>query len=357
MSTLYDLSRQDGLMDNARKWYLCLEENPGDLELLDQFEAWKNADPSHAEAFENIVSFWTHIDNLPEIIELKATGAQIADPTLPPDSAIIDFESKKTPSAGPGNWQKWQKFSIAATVLVIFSAIVTFYTTYLPEGAYRTATGEQKVIHLADGSIVHLNTDSRFDIDFSDDRRKVRLLEGEARFDVAKDAKRPFIVETSRGNVRAVGTSFNIYDNDETVEIIVFEGTVAVNQNDQRLSERVGKSGIGQDALLVTDGERIVAFDHNLSKVRPARQLELSQKDAWRQGKLIFKGQKLSVVIEEMSRYTNKKIVIADDILKDMKMGGVFDINDFDALLYAIEDAFPVKVIRFTPYIAVIVEA
>jgi len=344
-------------MDNARKWYLCLEENPGDLELLDRFEAWKNADPSHAEAFENIVSFWTHIDNLPEIIELKATGAQIADPTLPPDSAIIDFESKKTPSAGPGNWQKWQKFSIAATVLIIFSAVITFYTSYLPEGSYRTATGEQKVIHLADGSIVHLNTDSRFDIDFTDDIRKVRLLEGEARFDVAKDANRPFIVETSRGNVRAVGTSFNIYDNDETVEIIVFEGAVAVNQNDQRLSERIDKSGIDLDALLVTGGERIVAFDHNLSKVRPARQLELSQKDGWCEGKLIFKGQKLAAVVEEMSRYTNKKIVIADDILKDMKMGGVFYINDFDALLYAIEDAFPVKVIRFTPYIAVIVEA
>ncbi|MCF6197340.1 MAG: hypothetical protein L3J50_11625 [Emcibacter sp.] len=109
--------------------------------------------------------------------------------------------------------------------------------------------------------------------------------------------------------------------------------------------------------ILVTDGERIAVFDNNMGVVRTANDLELSQKNAWRNGKLIFRGQKLSDVIQEISRYTNKKIIITDDSLNDMKLGGAFDINDLDALFHAIEDTFPVRIIHFTPFVAVIVEA
>ncbi len=359
MSKIFDISQGDDLMDIARKWYLRLEEDAGDDHLREQFEQWIGQDPAHREAFNAVVDFWSHIDGLPEIQEMRATGTDIFNevPVPPKKAAIVDLRQEKYAKESLKGQRLWRRWAVAAMVLLIFSAGFSFYNSYLPEGTYQTATGEMQIIQLADGSTVYLNTDSKFRTDFTNRARKIELLRGEAKFDVVHDENRPFIVETSRGDIRAVGTSFNIYDRKEAVEIIVFEGTVAVDHKKYRLDGIDAPPKPSETAVLVTGGERIVVFDNNTSVIRAANALELSQKNAWRNGKLIFRGQKLSDVIREMSRYTNRKIIITDDALSEMKMGGAFDIKDFEALLHAIEDTFPVRIIRFTPYITVIVEA
>lgn len=359
MSNISEVLVGDDLMDVAREWYLRLEDEVGDDEVLNQFEVWVAAMPSHREAFNSVVDFWLHIDSMPEIKKIRETGSSVLDVIYqePEENVVVDIGQKKPIKATVFAGQGWHKWAIAATVLIVCSFVVNLYSNYLPEGTYRTDTGEQKTIELADGSTVYLNTHSMFRVEFSDKVRKIHLLEGEARFDVAKDTDRPFIVKTNWGDVRAVGTSFNVYDNEEKIEVLVFEGTVSVDHKKDRNTEAIDFSKPSQTAVMVAYGERVVFFDKNLGVVRAAHEFELSQKNAWRDSKLIFRGQKLSEVIREMSRYTNKKIVIADDSLNEMKLGGVFDIEDFDALIHAIEDAFPVRVIRFTPYIAVIVEA
>ncbi|VAW05439.1 hypothetical protein MNBD_ALPHA01-1622 [hydrothermal vent metagenome] len=364
MSKIFDIPQGDDPMDIARKWYLKLEEDAGDDRLREQFEQWIGQDPTHREAFNAVVDFWSHIEGLPEIQEMRATGTDIFNEDSGPEQSgpqekatIVDLKQKKPVKESLKIRRSWQRWAVAAMVLIVFSVGFNFYGSYLPEGTYQTATGEMQTIQLADGSTVYLNTDSRLRTDFTDRVRKIELLRGEAKFDVAHDENRPFIVETSRGDIRAVGTSFNIYDREEAVEIIVFEGTVAVEQKKYRLDGIDTPPKLSETAVLVTDGERIVVFDNKVSIIRAANALELSQKNAWRNGKLIFRGQKLSDVIKEMSRYTNRKIIITDDALSEMKMGGAFDIKDFEALLHAIEDTFPVRIIRFTPYITVIVEA
>ncbi len=369
MSKIFDISQGDDPMDIARKWYLKLEEDAGDDHLREQFEQWIGQDPTHREAFNAVVDFWSHIDGLPEIQEMRATGIDIFNEVSGPEESgpeefgpqekatIVNLRQKKPVKESLKIRRSWQRWAVAAMILVVFSVGFNFYGSHLPEGTYQTARGEMQTIQLADGSTVYLNTDSKLITDFTDRTRKIELLRGEAKFDVAHDENRPFIVETSRGDIRAVGTSFNIYDREEAVEIIVFEGTVAVDHKKNRLDGIDAPPKLSETAVLVTDGERIVVFDNKVSIIRAANALELSQKNAWRNGKLIFRGQKLSDVIREMSRYTNRKIIITDDALSEMKMGGAFDIRDFEALLHAIEDTFPVRIIRFTPYITVIVEA
>jgi len=359
MKNNYDEINDDDLMDVARRWYLRLEDEAEDDQMLDQFEQWLLEDASHREAFDRVVDFWVHIDNMPEIQEMRAEEAENKEenPSQADEGVIVEFVPKNTVHKGPGRWADTRKWAVAASVFFFLSMMVGFYNFYLPEGTYRTAAGEQEVVHLADGSVVYLNTRSKLRVDFSGELRKVSLLQGEARFDVAKDKSRPFVVETSKGSVRAVGTSFNIYDNEKVVEVIVLEGKVAVNH------PHVQQAGLRkipqtlQGGIILSQGEKIIAQEKYLTNIQQANQLEITQKNAWREGKVIFRGQSLSQAVEELSRYTNKKIMIIDDVTADMKMGGAFDVKDLDAFLHAIEDTFPVKIIRFTPFVTLIVEA
>ncbi|MCF6196579.1 MAG: FecR domain-containing protein, partial [Emcibacter sp.] len=224
MNEIYNIPTDSDIMDVARMWYLRLEEDAGNDQVLAQFDTWADADPVHREAFNAVVDFWSQIDNMPEIIEMRETGTSFPERNDPPTTQenIVAISSVRK-MAGMG--EKWHKWSIAAMVLITFGFAISLYVNYLPPGTYRTATGEQRTVQLADGSTVYLNTHSKIKVDFSGDIRKIHLLQGEARFDVAKDKNRPFIVETSRGNIRAVGTSFNVYDSAEMVEVLVFEGT------------------------------------------------------------------------------------------------------------------------------------
>ncbi|WP_339863531.1 FecR family protein [Paremcibacter congregatus] len=362
-----DILEDNDLMDVARMWYLRIEESEGDEETLDSFAMWINQQPEHLNAFEAIASFWSHIDDLPELQVLRNSGPSISEKGTKkaPKSAILKFEreSTVTPPKRSRNLSlfldlNWKK-NIAAAILILTCAItLEFYYSYNPENTYQTAIGQRQTIHLDDSSTIVLNTASKVRVSYEKSVRKIHLLQGEAHFDVAKDTKRPFIVKTSQGSIRAVGTSFNICDAQNKIEVIVFEGTVAINhKNDNQIAspnQTRQVNSLNSKAILVSDGKRIAAFENGLSVVRPANDLELSQKNAWQKGKLIFRGQKLSEVITEMSRYTHKKIIITDEELRNMEMGGAFDTDDFEAFIHAIEDAFPVKITRFTPYVVLI---
>ena len=90
-----------------------------------------------------------------------------------------------------------------------------------------TSVGEQKVLSLADGSVIHLNTDSLVLVDFSDSRRDIHLLRGEAHFEVAHDEKRPFIVKVDNNTVTAVGTAFNVQITSANhLELLVTDGKI-----------------------------------------------------------------------------------------------------------------------------------
>tara|TARA_R110002073_G_scaffold86115_14_gene204752 strand:+ start:8093 stop:9208 length:1116 start_codon:yes stop_codon:yes gene_type:complete len=371
MSEIIDVEQDDDPMDIARKWYLRLEDSSWDETVIDSLNKWLDQNEENRAAFEEVAIFWSEIDTMPEIMALRETEAQPplhlkerleANSEPEQKNKVVPItQHHRTPSAPSRRFSGIQRWAMAASLLLVCSLGLIIYSNDLPDGTYQTATGERQIIELTDGSTLFLNTHSKASVIYTDTVRKVNLIEGEARFNVEKDATRPFIVETSRGIVRAIGTSFNIYDNETQVEVIVFEGTVAVNHSNNRTTKlntlSLSEEGYSTNAVLVSGGKRIAALENGLSVVRPAHPLELSQKIAWQSGKLIFRGQKLSEVIKEMSRYTSKKIIISDDRLGEMEIGGAFDTDDFEALLNAIEDTFPVRIIRFTPLVAVIIEA
>jgi transmembrane sensor len=210
----------------------------------------------------------------------------------------------------------------------------------------KTSVGEQRVIPLADGSVIHLNTDSFVSVDFSDSRRDVHLLRGEAHFDVAHDENRPFIVKASDNSVTAVGTSFNVQiTSAHQLELLVTDGKVLVKNKQDKDSIADLSHPLDGFGELMIEGQKALISQQSI------QQLELSDEQvqnelAWQQGMLVFHGEPLAVAMQEISRYTSIKFTLADDKVKQRRVAGYFKAGDIQGLLFALENNFNIVYVK-----------
>lgn len=186
--------------------------------------------------------------------------------------------------------------------------------------SYSTRKGEKRVVSLDDGSVMTLNTNTRLEVQYAKDRRLIRLVEGEALFDVAKDRNRPFIVSARNAEVRAVGTSFTVSNvGSAPVEVLVREGVVDVTPS------TVG----GETPTRVKANSRaILARDTGAVAVAHVDDAELGTDLAWKDGQIVFQGETLAAAAARFGRYSDIGIVIADPDLGAEKVAGVFNAND-----------------------------
>lgn len=190
------------------------------------------------------------------------------------------------------------------------------------EGSERLETrkGEKRVVALEDGSILTLNTATRVELSYSDDLRLVRLEDGEALFDVAHDAARPFIVLSGETSVRAVGTSFTVARvAGEPLRVLVREGVVEVARAGPAPHPPM-RVHANTRATVTPAGSSVV-----LERVAPS---VVGEELAWQQGRLVFTGESLSTAVTRFARYSDTRIVVLDPGLASASIAGVFDAND-----------------------------
>jgi len=200
--------------------------------------------------------------------------------------------------------------------------------------AYSTGIGEQRTIALLDGSTVELNARSSLRVHLSAGQRDVTLLEGQALFRVAKDARRPFVVRAGDAQVRAVGTEFDVYRKQSETVVTVVEGRV----------ETYGDSGrTGEAAIVLTAGERLTVLPHTVTK--PTR-TDPSVATAWLQKRLIFEETPLSEVAEEFNRYNRRPLSIEDLELKMLKISGVYSSTDPASLINFLRSQSSIQVVE-----------
>ncbi|MEW5685980.1 MAG: FecR domain-containing protein [Pseudomonadota bacterium] len=183
-----------------------------------------------------------------------------------------------------------------------------------------TRIGEKKVVSLGDGSVITLNTATRLEVAYSKDRRHVRLLAGEALFDVAKDPARPFVVSVRGADVRAVGTSFTVSSlNRDAVRVLVREGVVEVSPP---------AGGARRVTRLAANDRAVVSGGAGPVVVAQLPPSEVDAELAWRQGRIVFRGESLAAAVRTFSRYSDIAIIIDDPALGAEQVSGVFDAND-----------------------------
>jgi transmembrane sensor len=213
-------------------------------------------------------------------------------------------------------------WTYAAALVASLLLLVGFYALMSRERQFATAVGEQRAIELEDGSVVHLNTQSRVEVQFSKQGRNVHLLAGEALFKVHHDSARPFRVYTSDAVIQAIGTEFNVYRRPEGTIVSVLEGSVQVSQPAANASHSTNL-GAGQQARVDHAGQIAAA---------PSR--EPAALASWRQRRLIFKSTPLLEMVTEFNRYNRAPhFELRGPAAPERTFSGIFDADDPESLI------------------------
>ncbi len=245
-----------------------------------------------------------------------------------------EFDPPELAERQPPRWHYW---AVAATVLLMIAGSLSWFIRPVadrnPVQHFVTGPGERRVVRLADGSAITIAPGSRVDIAYAPGERRIVLGTGEALFDVAHDTARPFIVATPHGEVRAVGTSFDVAIAAHEAEVTVVEGVVRIALR----ADATGPAGGEPIEKLARKGER-VAFgvsrrgDESTGFIRQGQNEDVAGATAWTRGKLVFRGEPLREVIAKINLYTPGRIVLTDPAAGSIPVYGVIDQGDTGAI-------------------------
>lgn len=277
--------------------------------------AWVEADPRHAVAFARAEAAWEAAERL------KSAAAEV---NLPPMAEIASEEQQRRLS------RNIMMAAAIAVILFIVAAIVTVWT-FNGVDRYETRIGDISHITLADGSILHLNSGSEAEVRFTDLGRKVRILKGEAAFDVARDPERPFEVEARSALVRALGAAFNVRLRPSLIEVTVTKGAVYVRCGEHK-ADRV-PAGVG--VVLQPRSFALTRLDSRI----------ISQRTAWRRQMVELNDETIEQAANEFNRYRAAPILIGDSRVSSLRLSGRFRTNDSRRFLSVLQQSLPIRAI------------
>ncbi|WP_240478655.1 FecR family protein [Pseudomonas cremoricolorata] len=276
------------------------------------FQQWRQRSAAHAAAADEVEQLWHTLGH-----------------TQPPN-----LSAQVAPA--PGRTRRVRRWAALAACVAALAVVGLHGPARVLTADQATATGERRTLTLDDGSQVWLNSASAVNIDYSAQRREITLLKGEALFQVSKDAARPFVVVAGDGEVRAVGTRFDVDLHRDRVQVGVAEGVVQVSsggsrvrlEQSQQVSYQQGRAPSSVDLYDPSSGA------------------------AWQRGKLIFNRTTLAEVFEVTERYLPGALVVSGR-LPNNPVSGVFDLDDLPAMLDVLSRTQPVKIVRL-PWLTVV---
>jgi transmembrane sensor len=245
-----------------------------------------------------------------------------ADRALEKDRPAEDAVAPPSPG-----WRR--RGAVAGLAAAGVAALVGSLSRLRPSGAtnYATEVGEIRRVPLADGSVMTMNSGSELAVRMHGKARSVALAQGEAWFDVAKDAERPFVVAARKVKAQAIGTAFSVRMRDDAVEILVNEGVVEAWSDDAAFRR-----------IRLEAGQRALVGDDAAIKLEPEQASSVDRALAWRSGMIDLDGKTLQQAADEFNRYNDRKIIVADPVIGAAQIDGVFRINDPEGFAIAVRN-------------------
>lgn len=308
-------------------------------------------------------------ENMMATAELLADIEDLADD---PDILAIANDTPKHQQV-IANTNRFRFFSsLAATFFVVTVGLTAYFITKeplehtAPLQIYRTEAGEQKSVTLEDGSVLTLNTSSKLYVNYDEKSRHITLQRGEVFFDVQKDPLRPFSIDLGEHAVTVLGTEFNVYRQPGRYQVSVVEGVVAfhqaeatVQQDSPSLAEGVRADSAQSNVYVKKPGQRritagwVAEYDiakNSMSGHVPEKMDELLQ---WRTGMIEFHKQPLYEVVKTLNRYTEKKILIEDPTVMNVKVYAAVNISEIHAALGALDQMLPISITQHSDKIVI----
>lgn len=311
----------------AAEWLIRRDRSEASpQEERDAFEKWLAADARHRAAYLALEHSWRRSDGLKAWRPVDGTT----------DARVLKKLARQRSAL-----RHWP-VALAASMALATIAILTWISAgMMGPTTYTTGIGGYERVLLRDGSVLHLNTDTQVRVEFSNELREVRLLRGEAFFNVAHDARRPFEVLAGDAVLHAVGTAFTVRLREANhVEVVVTEGRVALRPKE--FPRAAAPREPRELPPVISAGESAVKKPTGIV-IRRIATAEVARRLAWRDGQLAFKGESLAEVVAEFNRYNLRRIEIADPALATLRVGGNFEATDVDSFVRALESSFEIR--------------
>jgi transmembrane sensor len=301
---------EDARRDTAADWLARLAAPDLDEAALAAFDAWLD-EPANAHAYDTVLAV---------TLEVQAAAPAILR------------QLKSAPArrrlVSPRGWLAAGGLAAAAALAL---AITPLNLLVPATQAYATAKGEHRTVRLADGSTIDLNAGSTLSVSLSGRERRVTMGDGEAVFDVAHDAARPFLIAVGDRTVRVLGTRFDVRRRDGRLSVAVERGLVEVDPAD----------GAAGNAFRLHPGQRL---DH--LEGAPAARLtavDPTQIESWKSGRLIFRDRPLADVVADLNQQFATPIVLEDPALGATLVSGVLVLDDQAAVIRRLALLAPIK--------------
>ena len=299
--------------------------------------AWQARSALHRLAFEGCTDSWQDVAGVTLRTYARATATE-AGPISAKVTGQEGAQAEPKTGAGRVDARRWV-LAFAATAIVPTLAGVLVLKPWWGGERYDTEVGEQRLVVLRDGTRMSLNTSTRVRVDLGLAQRTVQVEGGEALFEVAKDASRPFVVRAAGSEVRATGTAFVVRyapalaGKREALDVTLVEGRVVVHGVEHGLP-----AAEVEPAVEMLPGQRlrfVGGAGLTRSAAAPKTQLDRPRMDqvlAWKRGEALFDNASLAEAAAEMNRYSAVPIHVADagdlGALGGLRVSGVFKTGD-----------------------------
>ena len=290
----------------AVEWYLLEQSGQATPDDLAASAQWRALDPEHARA-------WNRVQQVSQTAGLLPPS--LAAPVLRRPQRRAAMQALLALMAAPAAW-----------LLVRHELLAD----------YRSGVGQRRNIALPDGGTLVLNTDSAADLAYGPDERLLTLRRGEVLVQTRPDhaGRRPFIVATCHGRIRALGTRFTVRLDDDSCRVTVLEHAVEITP--RAPSATVRTVAAGQQSR----------FDANHASLPAPAPL---QADAWARGMLAAQDMRLDAFASELARYRPGLLRVEPQVA-GLRLSGAFQLDDTDAVLENLTRMLPVDVLYRTPY-------
>ncbi len=315
----HERASKESLSNEAAEWFVRLRDDRLGARNRERNVRWLKESPTHIAELLRIQQVYQALRAAKVVNRSPRTG----DPSNiielgvqresepPPFDSFADEPARRRPRV-----ETWK---IAAAVVGL---TMSFFLGFMAKVAWldrtiETELGEWRTVSLTDGTRVRLGPASKLKVAFGDDHRTIRLIQGEARFDVAKDRTRPFYVESEMIGVLAVGTEFRVSRLGGKDVVAVTEGSVALYRDGRDAIRGTVTTAPAQ--LAEATGGVALAAGEQVSITRASRaqpvakeKVNLDYEQAWAEGWLVYENKTVAEVARDFNRLNRVKIVIGE---------------------------------------------
>ncbi|MGE5565271.1 MAG: FecR family protein [Parcubacteria group bacterium] len=322
MSRLRDEIAADTRKDVAVDWFLRRSAGPLTAAEAEAFEAWLEQSPENEKTYAALDFAWSAAGEAQDHPDISARNTELVK--------AVDRD------------RRTRRAALAMLAVAVMGGAGLGWRTFtaarpLATQSFETAVGQRATVTLPDGSKITLNTDTVVRTRADHERRLVYLDKGQAFFRVAKDRRHPFVVTAGGRTVTALGTAFDVRLDNGALKVVLVEGKVRV----QSVSAPVVAKTAGKPAPVarppqatdMTAGSELIAPDD--AAWRLAR-TDVNRETSWLHGQITFDDAPLADIVAELNRYSTRKLVITDERLASVRLGGIYTPGDVEGFSRAL---------------------